>query len=54
MPTYERHSSGVLDRLGVALRDLVPRYLPSGVYARDERVVLVVPQVDYDGADSQE
>jgi len=39
----------VLDRLGVALCDLVPRYLPSGVYARDGRVVLVVPQVGYDG-----
>jgi uncharacterized membrane protein len=39
----------VLDRLAVALCDLVPRYLPSGVHVRDERVVLVVPQVDYDG-----
>ena len=39
----------VLDRLAVALCDLVPRHLPSGVYLRNERVVLVVPQVDYDG-----
>ena len=39
----------ILNRLGVALCDLVTRHLPSGVYARNGRVVLVVPQVDYDG-----
>ena len=40
---------GVIDRLGSALCDLVPLYLPSGVVLRHGRVALVVPNVDYDG-----
>jgi uncharacterized membrane protein len=40
---------GVLDRLGSALCDIAPLYLPSGVVLRDERPVLVVPSVQYDG-----
>jgi uncharacterized membrane protein len=39
----------VLDRLGAALCDLAPVHLPSGVHRRDDRIVLVVPSVDYDG-----
>ena len=40
---------GVLDRLGAALCDLVPRYLPTGAVLRQGRVVLAVPNVDYGG-----
>ncbi|UAJ09699.1 DUF2254 domain-containing protein [Glacieibacterium megasporae] len=39
----------VLDRMGAALCELAPRYLHSGRWSRDGRVVLVVPAVDYDG-----
>ena len=39
----------VLDRLGSALCDLTPLYLPTGVYAFNGAVALVVPSVDYDG-----
>ena len=39
----------VLDRLGIALCDVASRHLPSGVFVRDGRPVLVVPAVDYDG-----
>ena len=39
----------VLERLGGALCELAPRYLPSGVTERQNRAVLVVPRVDYDG-----
>jgi len=39
----------VLDRLGAALCELVPRHLPTGVTLHDERPVLVIPPVDYDG-----
>lgn len=39
----------VLDRLATALCDLVRLHLPSGVYTRDDRAVLVVPTVDYGG-----
>ncbi len=39
----------VLDRLGAALCDLVPRRLPTGVALREERVALSVPSIDYDG-----
>ncbi len=39
----------VLDRLGAALCDLVPRRLSTGVVLRDERVALSVPSIDYDG-----
>lgn len=43
----------VLNRLGAGLCDVAAAYLPSGVTLRNERVVLVVPAVDYDGlADS--
>jgi uncharacterized membrane protein len=39
----------VLDRLGAALCELAPRYLASGVVWRRDRVVLVVPRIDYGG-----
>lgn len=39
----------VVDRLGAALCELAPVHLRSGVYLRDERPVLVVPAVSYDG-----
>jgi uncharacterized membrane protein len=39
----------VLDRLGAALCDIVPLYLPSGVLMRDDRPVLAVPSIQYDG-----
>jgi uncharacterized membrane protein len=39
----------VLDRLGAALCELAPLHLPSGVWLRDGKVVLVVPSVDYQG-----
>ncbi|WP_131113077.1 DUF2254 domain-containing protein [Lichenihabitans psoromatis] len=39
----------VLERLGAALCELAPRYLPSGVSVKGGRPVLVVPRVDYDG-----
>lgn len=39
----------VLDRLGVALCDIVPRTLTSGVYLRNGGTVLVVPNPDYAG-----
>ena len=39
----------VIDRLGAALCDLVPLYLPTGVVIEQGRPVLVVPSVDYDG-----
>ena len=38
----------VIDRLGAALCELKPLYLPTGVWLRQERVVLVVPHVQYD------
>ncbi len=39
----------VLDNLGAALCDLVPRHLPTGVTQREGRTALFVPAVDYDG-----
>jgi uncharacterized membrane protein len=39
----------VLDRLGTALCDLAPLHLKTGVSLRDGRVVLVVPNISYDG-----
>lgn len=39
----------VLDRLGTALCDIVPLYLATGVVRRSDRVVLVVPRIDYGG-----
>ena len=39
----------VLDRLGAALCDLAPRYLPNGVTSRKGRAVLIVPATNYDG-----
>lgn len=39
----------VIDRLGAALCDLVPRYLATGVTLKEDRVLLVAPSVDYDG-----
>ncbi len=38
----------VLDRLGAALCEMEPVFLPSGVSLVGERVVLVVPQIQYD------
>lgn len=38
----------VLDRLGSALCDLAGKHLPSGVYARDKAITLVVPTVGYE------
>ena len=38
-----------LDRLGGALCDLQPLHLPTGLFFRDKRCVLLVPAVDYDG-----
>ncbi|MCX5516754.1 DUF2254 domain-containing protein [Kaistia algarum] len=39
----------VIDRLGAALCELAPLHLPSGVILHEDRPVLVVPSVDYDG-----
>lgn len=39
----------VIDRLGAALCDLVPLFLPTGVVIEQGRPVLVVPSVDYGG-----
>ena len=39
----------VLDRLGAALCQIAPRYLPSGVTLREDRAALVVPKIGYDG-----
>jgi uncharacterized membrane protein len=44
-----RTAISVLDRLGTALCQIVPRRLPSGVWLRDGKPVLVVPNVDYEG-----
>ena len=38
----------VIDRLGAALCELKPLYLPTGVWLRQERVVLIVPHIQYD------
>lgn len=38
-----------LDRLGAALCLIAPRHLPTGVFMRDNRPVLVVPNLQYDG-----
>lgn len=38
-----------LDRLGVALCDLVPLTLPNGAHFRKDRCVLAIPVVDYGG-----
>jgi len=40
---------GALDRLGAALCEFAPRYLPTGVLLRDDRPALVVPALKYDG-----
>ena len=39
----------VLDRLGAALCDVASVNMPTGVHVRDDKVVLYVPGVDYDG-----
>ena len=39
----------VLDRLGSALCEAAPLYLPTGVVLRNDWPVLVVPSIDYDG-----
>lgn len=38
----------VLDRLGAALCEMKPLYLPTGVWIAHERPVLVVPHIQYD------
>lgn len=38
-----------LDRLGAALCEIAPLYLPTGVLIRDGRLALVVPSIQYDG-----
>jgi uncharacterized membrane protein len=38
-----------LDRLGAALCDIAPVFLPTGVHRRDGRLALAMPGVDYDG-----
>lgn len=38
-----------LDRLGAALCEIVPLYLPTGVLMRDDQPSLVVPSIQYDG-----
>lgn len=38
-----------LDRLGAALCDVAPVFLPTGVHRRHDRLALAVPAVDYDG-----
>ncbi len=40
---------GVIDRLGSALCELAPRYLPTGVTCIDGKPRLTRPSVDYDG-----
>ncbi|GEP06480.1 DUF2254 domain-containing protein [Methylobacterium oxalidis] len=42
-------AASVLDHLGDALCRIVPRHLPTGVIARDGRIVLLHPVTDYDG-----
>ena len=39
----------VLDRLGASLCDIVSRHLPNGNMLRADKLVLVVPAIDYDG-----
>lgn len=39
----------VLDRLGVSLCDVACRELANGVTRRDQKIMLVVPAMDYDG-----
>ena len=39
----------VLDRLGLALSEVAPVHLPTGVTRRNGNVALVVPSVSYDG-----
>ena len=39
----------VLDRLGAALCEIAPLYLPTGVWLQDGRPVLVVPSIQYQG-----
>ena len=38
-----------LDRLGAALCEIVPLYLPTGVWMRGDPPALVVPSIQYDG-----
>lgn len=39
----------VIDRLGAALCEIVPRHLPTGVFMRDQRAVVSMPSVHYQG-----
>ena len=43
-----RTAVSVLDRLGAALCEIEPLYLPTGVSVRRERAVLIVPHIQYD------
>jgi uncharacterized membrane protein len=38
----------VIDRLGAALCEVKPRYLPTGIWLDDDRPVLFVPHIQYD------
>lgn len=38
----------VLDRMGAALCEMKPLYLPTGVWMREDRPVLVVPHIQYE------
>jgi uncharacterized membrane protein len=39
----------VLDRLGLALSEVAPVFMPTGVWLREGRVALVIPGFNYDG-----
>ncbi len=39
----------VLDRLGLALSEVAPMHMPTGVWLREGRPVLVIPGFNYDG-----
>ncbi len=39
----------VLDRLGLALSEVAPVHMPTGVWLREDKPVLVIPAFDYDG-----
>lgn len=43
-----RTAVSVLDRLGAALCEIEPLHLPTGVSVRRDRVVLIVPHIQYD------
>ena len=38
-----------LDRLGLALSEVAPKHMPTGVWLREGKVALMIPGFDYDG-----